>query len=93
MIEGLCVCSSQEKNQSLQNHPAVIWEQELYDGFELKMDTPFFFTFTADVSNLNASRSVFIYTNDAKTEPHDFRNTLLAYRLPTKMTLKFCIRS
>ncbi|KAI9286386.1 hypothetical protein BC943DRAFT_351695 [Umbelopsis sp. AD052] len=32
----------------LKNHPAVIWEQELYDGFEFKMDTPFFFTFTAD---------------------------------------------
>lgn len=32
----------------LKNHQGVIWEQELYDGFELKKDTPFFFTFSAD---------------------------------------------
>lgn len=34
----------------MQHHPTVLWEQELYDGFELKMETPFFFTFPGDVS-------------------------------------------
>ncbi|CAM0134788.1 unnamed protein product [Umbelopsis sp. WA50703] len=30
------------------SHQGVIWEQELYDGFELKKDKPFFLTFSAD---------------------------------------------
>ncbi|KAI8099821.1 uncharacterized protein BX664DRAFT_322201 [Halteromyces radiatus] len=30
------------------HHKGVIWEQELYDGFQLNKQTPFFFTFAAD---------------------------------------------
>ncbi|KAI8370779.1 hypothetical protein EDC96DRAFT_92811 [Choanephora cucurbitarum] len=30
------------------NHKGVIWEQELYDGFEITRHTPFFFSFAAD---------------------------------------------
>ncbi|KAI7900599.1 uncharacterized protein BX663DRAFT_438889, partial [Cokeromyces recurvatus] len=30
------------------NHKGVIWEQELYDGFEITKHTPFFFSFATD---------------------------------------------
>ncbi|KAI8067939.1 hypothetical protein BC940DRAFT_367252 [Gongronella butleri] len=30
------------------NHRGVVWEQELYDGFQLDKQTPFFFTFASD---------------------------------------------
>jgi Wiskott-Aldrich syndrome protein len=33
-------------------HKGIIWEQELYDGFELVKNTPFFFSFAADVTTL-----------------------------------------
>ncbi|KAI8986045.1 hypothetical protein BDB01DRAFT_849872 [Pilobolus umbonatus] len=45
------------------NHTGVIWEQELYDGFEFKEETPFFFTFAADEYNAALS---FSDTQDAK---------------------------
>ncbi|KAL1929785.1 hypothetical protein VTP01DRAFT_1923 [Rhizomucor pusillus] len=54
-IWGALVFMKDKKDRSLYfriidliHHPTVLWEQELYDGFELKMETPFFFTFPGD---------------------------------------------
>ncbi|KAI9317463.1 hypothetical protein BX666DRAFT_2154070, partial [Dichotomocladium elegans] len=54
-IWGAVVFLKDKKNRSLYfkivdlMHPRdILWEQELYDGFELTMATPFFFTFPGD---------------------------------------------
>ncbi|KAJ2957260.1 hypothetical protein NQZ79_g7006 [Umbelopsis isabellina] len=52
-MPSAALSSAEDKNRIRRalptaNHQGVIWEQELYEGFELKKDKPFFLTFSAD---------------------------------------------
>ncbi|CEJ03823.1 hypothetical protein RMCBS344292_17798 [Rhizopus microsporus] len=61
----------------LMNHKGVIWEQELYDGFELIKHTPFFYSFAADeymaglsFADINDADVFFNKLNSRETHSH-----------------------